>query len=61
MVSPMTSSHLTLSDLERSNSKGHSDVEALYLVKEQSYAIFRAQLGKFFLHSILPVNARYLD
>ncbi len=33
MASPMTS-HLTLSDLERSNLKGHSDVESLYLVKE---------------------------
>ena len=35
MASPMTSSHLTLSDLE-SQVQGHSDFEALYLVKEQS-------------------------
>ncbi len=36
--SPMTSSHMTLSDLE-SHNQGHSDFEALYLVKDQSYAI----------------------
>ncbi len=35
MGSTVTLSHLTLGDLERSNS-GHSDFEALYLVKEQS-------------------------
>ncbi len=34
----MTSSHLTLSDLE-GQSEGHSDFEALYLVKERRYAI----------------------
>ncbi len=31
----MTLSHLTLSDLE-GQSQGHSDFDALYLVKEQS-------------------------
>ena len=34
MGSPKTLSHLTLSDLEF-QSQGHSDFEALYLVKEQ--------------------------
>ncbi len=33
--SPMTSSHLTLSDL-KGLSQGHSGLKALYLVKEQS-------------------------
>ncbi len=35
MASSMTSSNLTLSDLERSNSRS-LNFEALYLVKEQS-------------------------
>ncbi len=34
MGSPKTLSHLTLSDLEFQR-QGHSDFEALYLVKEQ--------------------------
>ncbi len=37
MASPVTSSHM-MSDLERSI-QGHSDFKALYLVKEQRYAI----------------------
>ncbi len=32
----MTPSHLTMSDLE-GQSQGHSNLEALYLVKEQSW------------------------
>ncbi len=35
MENPVAPSHSTLSDLERSI-QGHSDFEALYLVKEQS-------------------------
>ncbi len=35
MESQMTPSHFTLSDLE-GQIQGHSDFEALYLVKEQS-------------------------
>ncbi len=35
MESPVTSSHLTLSDL-KGQIQGHSDFEALYLLNEQS-------------------------
>ena len=35
MGSPMTLSHFTLSDIERLI-QGHSDLEALYLIKEQN-------------------------
>ncbi len=38
MRSPMAPSHLTLSDLGlESQTQGHQDFEALYLVKEPSY------------------------
>ncbi len=40
MGSPIPPSHLTLSDLERSNSTRHQDFEALYLVKEPSKALY---------------------
>ncbi len=36
----MTLSHLTLSDLERSNSRSTQISKALYLIKEQSYTIY---------------------
>ncbi len=39
MESPMAPSHFTLSDLKRSKT-GHSDFEAVYLIKELNLAIF---------------------
>ncbi len=36
MASPMTSSHLPLSDLYKGQIQGHSRVEDLCLLKEQS-------------------------
>ncbi len=59
MGSPIALSHLTLSDLEGS-SQGHQDLEALYIVREPSYALcyYYTLIGNHICNLLLTIDRK---